>query len=208
MQGMAKTSGRPGRKPRPANQGQRVSLGLKVTPEIKNQLDAEAKRNGRTQSQEAEARLENSFRNERVLDEAIELAFERINGDLLIAVFGGITKAAAAASHILTDNEHWSDDPDTLTAAVFLINSLFDSQKNARGSVSELRVDLAIDFMTSEILRIMNNEEWLSERRRRLGVRAALIESWLKSLQRSAKPLDLEALTKRIGVLDEEEDAK
>jgi hypothetical protein len=52
---------RRGRKAQRAEPGVRVSLGLKVTPDIKNALDAAAKKNGRTQSQEAEARLERSF---------------------------------------------------------------------------------------------------------------------------------------------------
>ena len=92
---MART---PGRKPRPANQGQRVSLGLKVTPKIKNQLDAAAKLNGRTQSQEAEVRLENSFRNEHVLDEVIDLHFGRSNGDLLLSLFGAVLSTATEVS--------------------------------------------------------------------------------------------------------------
>jgi predicted transcriptional regulator len=38
-----------------------VSLGLKVTPEIKQKLDEAARASGRTQSQEAELRLERTF---------------------------------------------------------------------------------------------------------------------------------------------------
>ena len=53
---MAETKRR-GRKAQTAGPGERVSLGLKVTPETKNKLDKAAKANGRTQSQEAEARI-------------------------------------------------------------------------------------------------------------------------------------------------------
>lgn len=41
--------------------GKRYSLGLKVTGDIKRRLDQEARSSGRTQSQEAEYRLERSF---------------------------------------------------------------------------------------------------------------------------------------------------
>jgi len=56
--------GRPTKAPSP---GTRVSLGLKVTPAIKSSLDDAAKSNGRTQSQEAELRLERSFTEEAAL---------------------------------------------------------------------------------------------------------------------------------------------
>jgi hypothetical protein len=58
---MGKRIGRPTKAPQP---GKKVSLGLKVTAEIKNRLDAAARASGRTQSQEAERRLEGSFEHE------------------------------------------------------------------------------------------------------------------------------------------------
>ncbi len=67
---MKKPAGRP---LKPAIAGQRAPLGLKVTPEIKQRLDQVAKANGRTQSQEAEARLERSFREEDLLAEIREM---------------------------------------------------------------------------------------------------------------------------------------
>ena len=56
-----KRIGRPVKKPKPRT---RVSLGLKVTPRIKTKLDAAARSSGRTQSQEAERLLEQSFSEE------------------------------------------------------------------------------------------------------------------------------------------------
>jgi predicted transcriptional regulator len=50
--------GRPTKAPLP---GERVSLGLRVTAEIKRKLDEAAEKSGRSQSQEAELRLERSF---------------------------------------------------------------------------------------------------------------------------------------------------
>lgn len=51
--------GRPTKAPK--HGARRVSLGLRVTPDVKRQLDAAADKNGRSQSQEAEFRLERSF---------------------------------------------------------------------------------------------------------------------------------------------------
>lgn len=54
-----KRIGRPTKPPKP---GQRVPLGLRVTPEMKTRLEAAAIKNGRSLSQEAEFRLEHSLR--------------------------------------------------------------------------------------------------------------------------------------------------
>jgi hypothetical protein len=58
MSGQKRRTGRP---TKPAAPGDRMSLGLKVTANVKKALDAAAQATGRTQSQEAELRLENSF---------------------------------------------------------------------------------------------------------------------------------------------------
>lgn len=64
--------GRPGREPRP---GERVPLGLRVTPDLKRRLDGAAMRSGRSQSQEAEFRLASSFDREDLLREVLSLRF-------------------------------------------------------------------------------------------------------------------------------------
>jgi hypothetical protein len=58
--------GRPMKTPRG---NRRAPLGLKVTAKIKRHIDAAAKATGRTQSQEAERRIEMSYSYERVLGE-------------------------------------------------------------------------------------------------------------------------------------------
>ena len=55
-----------GRPVRPSGDRKRISLGLRVTAEIKDQLDHSAVKNGRSQSQEAELRIEQSFRDGRI----------------------------------------------------------------------------------------------------------------------------------------------
>lgn len=53
-----KRIGRPTKKPKP---GERVPLGLRVTPEMKKRLEKAAIKNGRSISQEAELRLDRSL---------------------------------------------------------------------------------------------------------------------------------------------------
>lgn len=52
-----------------AKPGTRASLGLKVTSDMKARIEMAARQSGRTQSQEAEARLERTFRDDEVLAE-------------------------------------------------------------------------------------------------------------------------------------------
>ncbi len=58
MEGRKRRTGRPTKR---AERGKKASLGLKVTPSIKDKIEAAARKSGRTQSQEAEYRLEQSF---------------------------------------------------------------------------------------------------------------------------------------------------
>ena len=76
-----KRIGRPTKAPKP---GERVSLGLRVTADIKQKLDEAAARSGRSQSQEAELRLERSFEREELLPEVLTLAYGKPLADVLI----------------------------------------------------------------------------------------------------------------------------
>jgi len=70
--------GRPqriGRPPKPPTPGERVSLGLKVTAEIKARLDAEARVTGKTQSRVAEALIERALGSEKLLPGLLEAAY-------------------------------------------------------------------------------------------------------------------------------------
>lgn len=53
--------------------GDRVPLGLRVTAEMKIRLDQAAIQSGRSQSQEAEFRLERSFREDEIIDRLIRI---------------------------------------------------------------------------------------------------------------------------------------
>jgi hypothetical protein len=86
---------RTGRPPKARTPGKRASLGLKVTDEIKERLDGAAKANGRTQSQEAETRLERSFRNEDLLPQLLDLAYGPETAGLLMVIGECVERATA-----------------------------------------------------------------------------------------------------------------
>jgi len=60
-----------------------VQLSFRVTPDLKRELDAAAKRSGRSQSQEAEIRLERSFDRQGLLSEVLSIAYGKELAKLL-----------------------------------------------------------------------------------------------------------------------------
>jgi hypothetical protein len=71
----------PKRDPEP---GERFQIGVRVTPELKRRLDAAAEQSGRSQSQEAELRLERSFDRTDLLPQVLTLAYgDEIAADLM-----------------------------------------------------------------------------------------------------------------------------
>jgi hypothetical protein len=71
---------------RPPIYGDRVPLGLRVSEKIKAKVDDAAKASGRSLSQEAELRLENSFQAENAVFDALDLAFGRHLTGLILAM--------------------------------------------------------------------------------------------------------------------------
>jgi hypothetical protein len=90
---MKKPKGRPRRrKPKP---GERVSLGLRVTPEMKEALDRAAAQSGRSQSQEAEFRIERTFADQRSLYDLLELTY----GPKLAGIIRVVAEFTEAEGH-------------------------------------------------------------------------------------------------------------
>jgi hypothetical protein len=71
---------------REAEPGERFQLGVRVTAELKRKLDAAAEESGRSQSQEAELRLEHTFDRQGLLPEVLTLAYgsEQIAGMVMM----------------------------------------------------------------------------------------------------------------------------
>ncbi|HEY1613376.1 MAG TPA: TraY domain-containing protein [Rhizomicrobium sp.] len=116
---------------RPATMGERIQLGLRVTKETKQSLNRASYLSGRSQSQEAEFRLEQSFQATRTLFDALDLAYGRH--------WTGIVLALAYAAHITGTRamainhwefytaEEWVLDPFAYDQAVKAINTVLEA---------------------------------------------------------------------------------
>ena len=74
-----------------------MSLGLKVTSDIKGRLENAARASGRTQSQEAEVRLERSFDHQELLPQVLELTYGRQLAAVLL-MLGQVMKTAGESA--------------------------------------------------------------------------------------------------------------
>jgi TraY domain-containing protein len=104
------------RKGRPSL-GKRVGLGLRVTPETKKLLDDAAARSGRSQSQEAEFRLERSFDRSELLLEVLTLTYGRRLAGLLNALGMVMSTAGALAGRDPLRRDDWANEYHTYRAA-------------------------------------------------------------------------------------------
>ena len=114
-----KRAGRPSREPKP---GERVNLSLRVTPEVKVGLEREAAAAGRSLSQEAEMRLEQSFRDQALLPQVLELAYgPQLSAMIMMAALAMKSAGALAAfraTNSLDEMERWFLDPWAFNQAV------------------------------------------------------------------------------------------
>jgi hypothetical protein len=201
------TRRRPGRPARQLLAGERVPMSHRVRPELKQKMDRAAAENGRSVAQEIELRLEQSFRSEALRDQVLELAFGRIDGDLMYFL-GKILQVATHQARTFFDAEHWCDDGSAFKATENYMLSVLDELRPV--SVANQQLTKTIErFMRREILREFAGENWLAGRFDGLGFRAILIENWLKKQQlhlvKDASELpDITALTKHITVLDDQ----
>lgn len=106
---------RPGRPGRPKSVGERVPLGLRVTTKIKAKLDLAALESGRSQSQEAELRLEQSFAKERLVHEALDLAYGPKMTALILSLARAMQMTGTRASFVCAmnkeDHSDWMANP-------------------------------------------------------------------------------------------------
>jgi len=114
---------KPGRpRTRGISEGERVSLGLRVTADLKKKLDQAMAASGRSQRQEAEFRIELSFAEQRSLLEALDLAFGRELAWLMLWVGEAMKDSGRLAGLIATGtlegSQNWFDNPYAFAQAV------------------------------------------------------------------------------------------
>jgi hypothetical protein len=115
--------------------GKRVPLGLRVTPELKKRLDAAAEQSGRSQSQEAEFRLERSFDRGDLLAEVLSLHYGNELAGILMLLGGAMDVAYCV--HPITRSWTWAAHPvdydEAVQAAVAILEALRPRELPASG---------------------------------------------------------------------------
>jgi hypothetical protein len=156
--------GRPGREPDP---GERVKLGLRVTPQMKARLDTAAKHSGRSQSQEAEFRLERSFDRQDLVRDALTSAYgAELAGLLMMSglamLNAGLNQYWNRSDPLEGDEEltNWTDDPTAYDQGVQAINLILEAYRPS-GEVEKPSNPTSIKVVKDLIRTIKNKKRSL-----------------------------------------------
>ncbi len=91
--------------------GDRVQLGLRVTPSLKQQIDRYAFDNGRSVSQECEHRLEVAFQFENLLPDTLRLAYGAQLAAILQMMGNAMKETLKYAAKGSMDDRTWAESP-------------------------------------------------------------------------------------------------
>lgn len=138
------------RKPgRPPVFGERHALGLRVTKETKAQLDAAAKASGRSLSQEAELRLEHTFKAGNAVFDALDLAYGRHWTGILLAISNLVQVTGSRAVFLsqwkVDSGEDWETDPYAYDQVVRGITLVLESFR-PKGAIEAPSAPLNMPF--------------------------------------------------------------
>jgi hypothetical protein len=130
---MADSKRRRGRPLKPAKAGERASLGLRVSGDLKHRIDQAAQRAGRTQGQEAELRLERSFHEQELLPQILDLAYGRRLAGMLM-LLGREMRSCGLGSWILSTQDHltgegWFSDAYAYDQVVQAVNEILEQYR-------------------------------------------------------------------------------
>jgi TraY domain len=124
---------KPGRPPLPG--GERVPLGLRVTKDVRKGLNEACKASGRSLSQEAEFRLEQTFKAQNAVFDALDLAYGRPWSGLMLAIAEVAqitgTRALSLSQWNFHGCEDWGSDPyayDQAASAIKFVLEAFRPQ--------------------------------------------------------------------------------
>ncbi len=131
----------------PIKQGEKVQIGVRVSPALQAQLDKAARESGRSLTQEAEMRLEHTFRQEHEAPSFITAKYGNRIGSLLIMLGSAIrgTGGAAAVAGIvpwktlaesMIGEDSWLDDPFLFDQAAKAISFIVEAWR-PRGEIVE-----------------------------------------------------------------------
>lgn len=114
-------------------QGQKSTLSIRASAGLKEQLDEASKAAGRSLSQEAELRLEHSFRNQRILIDALALTYGRVVAGLLLEAGDLLVEAGRTvgfkATGTLEGAENWLAHPLAYNEAITALGAILDASR-------------------------------------------------------------------------------
>lgn len=123
-----KPGGRPRRHKYKANE--RVSLSLRVTPQIKAMIDRASEGSGRSQSAEVEFRLEQSYYTEDLLTDVLKLRHGTTGAGVMLALSDAVVNARQIANTLVVKEDgewspdRWLDDPRCFAGLVDAIKAV------------------------------------------------------------------------------------
>ena len=151
------------RKKPPESSAKRVPLSLRVTPQLKSKLDAAAVDTGRSQTQEIEFRLEQSFDRTELIFDSMKLAYGAELAGLLMligrAMSGAGRTAGLKANTFQFTGEEWLADPfaydQASNAAVAVLKGLRPPKR-----VTATGGDAKFAETMSVLVRTSNSNSW------------------------------------------------
>jgi hypothetical protein len=109
---------------------QRIALGLRVSAELKEKIDSAAAASGLSQSQEAERRLINSFRDQEIIERTMALAYgDRFAGVILTLASALKDLGAQAQFQATAQLGDWADNAFAYDQVVTAINRILEAMR-------------------------------------------------------------------------------
>jgi hypothetical protein len=135
-----------------AEVGKRYPLNMRTTFEVRRELERAAAATGRSLAQEAEHRIQQTFQNQKILQEALDLSFgPEISG--LLMVIGDVMRTTAQTVAFTSTGdpsiENWSEYPLIYDAVARAVATVFE-QHNPRGEMLPMSDENASKQITAD----------------------------------------------------------
>jgi hypothetical protein len=146
---------RRGPEPLPGTADQKSTVSVRISPDLKDKLVAATRTNDRSLSQEAEIRLEQSFKSEALAAEVLTLLFGRPLAGLILLV-GNVMRASGTVSGIrsagsrVAFSDDWHADPYAFDQAYRAAIAILEA---ARPPGDPTKLDDGTDTTKSQFLR-------------------------------------------------------
>jgi hypothetical protein len=134
--------------------GKRYPLNMRTTFEVRQELEKAAAATGRSLAQEAEYRIQRTFENQRMLQEALDISFgSDISG--LLMIIGDVMRATAQTVSFAKDGdpslEIWSEDPVVYDEVAKAVATVFAEHRPVGGILPPSKMAPASRATASDI---------------------------------------------------------